>query len=368
MRYISGTGVLAGVTGLILIVSTVSAAPPTPPGQPKSGPGSNDYVHQAVIDTVHGKGVRQYRLFVPDKPKPKTAPVIVFNHGYGAVDPIGYGQWIEHLVKRGNIVIYPRYQAGLYTAKAELTPNAIGAVKDALALLAEGKHVKPDLDRFAIVGHSAGGIITANMAATWKTQGLPQPKAVMCVQPGISKLFKLADLKQIPKETLLLTVATEHDFVTGDADAKLIYTEASNVPKANKNCVLIRADSRGRPSLGASHLAPIAVPPDQTSWRHMAAQMFGRRKGGFKLGGMPAQNNNAKKDEKTTGTLKNRARLALQANAVDFYGFWKLFDGLCDAAFHSRNRHFALGNTPQQQFMGRWSDGTPVRKLVIIDP
>ena len=54
-------------------------------------------------------------------------------------------------------------------------------------------------------------------------------------------------------------------------------------------------------------------------------------------------------------------------DAMDYFGLWKLFDGLCDAAFSGKNRQFALGNTPQQRFMGKWSDGTPVKELVITD-
>ena len=54
-------------------------------------------------------------------------------------------------------------------------------------------------------------------------------------------------------------------------------------------------------------------------------------------------------------------------DALDFFGYWKLFDALSDAAFYGRNRDYALGNTPQQRFMGVWSDGRPVRELVILD-
>jgi hypothetical protein len=46
---------------------------------------------------------------------------------------------------------------------------------------------------------------------------------------------------------------------------------------------------------------------------------------------------------------------------------WKLFDGLADAAFFGRNREYALGNTPQQRFMGFWSDGTAVKELIVTD-
>jgi hypothetical protein len=42
-------------------------------------------------------------------------------------------------------------------------------------------------------------------------------------------------------------------------------------------------------------------------------------------------------------------------------------DALCDAAFHSRHREYALGGTPEQRFMGFWSDGRPVVEPEITD-
>ncbi len=54
-------------------------------------------------------------------------------------------------------------------------------------------------------------------------------------------------------------------------------------------------------------------------------------------------------------------------NALDFYGTWKLLDALTDAAFNGKNREYALGNTPQQRFMGLWSDGVPVKELKVTD-
>jgi hypothetical protein len=57
-----------------------------------------------------------------------------------------------------------------------------------------------------------------------------------------------------------------------------------------------------------------------------------------------------------------------RVDALNYYGYWKLLDGLLDAAFRGTNRAYALGNTPEQRFMGRWSDGTPVAELVVGDP
>jgi hypothetical protein len=52
-------------------------------------------------------------------------------------------------------------------------------------------------------------------------------------------------------------------------------------------------------------------------------------------------------------------------DALDYYGLWKLFDGLTDAAYYNRNRDYALGNTPQQRYMGKWSDGMPVKEMIV---
>jgi hypothetical protein len=66
--------------------------------------------------------------------------------------------------------------------------------------------------------------------------------------------------------------------------------------------------------------------------------------------------------------IKRRVRPeTMMVNALDYYGTWKLFDALCDAAFTGKNREYALGNTPQQRFMGLWSDGSPVKELIVTD-
>jgi hypothetical protein len=52
-------------------------------------------------------------------------------------------------------------------------------------------------------------------------------------------------------------------------------------------------------------------------------------------------------------------------DALDYYGTWKLLDGLADAVFRGTHRAHALGGTPQQRYMGEWSDRVPVRELMI---
>src|SRR5687768_6824165 len=262
------TGLLALPLALLVTLPLfslpiLSAQRPTPPAQPASGPGGKQYAHTAVTKNRYGKGGEEYWIFEPDAPKPALAPVVVFLHGWGGMNPLYYGAWIDHLVKRGNIVIYPRYQASLLTGIKEFTPNALFAIKDALKRLqTEPGHVKPDLTKFATVGHSVGGILAASVAALARESELPQVRAVMSVEPGITESpinIPLADLKKIPAETLLLAVAGDQDTLVRDTDAKRVYYESINIPEANKDFIMMITDTHGTPSLQASHRAPTAM-------------------------------------------------------------------------------------------------------------
>ena len=54
-------------------------------------------------------------------------------------------------------------------------------------------------------------------------------------------------------------------------------------------------------------------------------------------------------------------------DAMDYFSTWKLFEALTDYAFYGINGEYCLGNTPEQRFMGKWSDGTPVKELFVTD-
>ncbi len=359
---------------LLFFLPLISAAQTvTPPSQPATGPGGKQYVHARVTKNRYGKGAQEYWIFEPDEPKPASAPVVVFLHGWGGMNPLYYGAWIDHLVKRGNIVIYPRYQASLLTSIHDFTPNTLAAIKEALERLrTEPGHVKADVTKFATVGHSVGGLLAANVAALASESGLPRVVAVMSVEPGISEApinIPLADLKKIPAEALLLAIAGDQDTLVKDVDARRVYKESTRVPANNKDYVTLVSDSHGTPALLAGHRAPTAFDMDYDSGEGIGggpAEVVGLgrdRSAGEpgRAGGLPTR----RVDEPRTG---RRDRLeTMMINALDFYGTWKLFDGLCDAAFYGKNREYALGNTPQQRFMGVWSDGVPVKELKVTD-
>ena len=298
------------------IVANVSD--PTAPDQPPSGPGGSDYSHNDVIKNRYKWGAHQYWIFEPDDPKPETAPLIVFNHGWTAMFPNIYKEWIYHIVRKGNIVVYPRYQFGITIGFKNFYSNAVQAVKDAIEELENGNHVRPELDNFAIVGHSLGGGITAYMAADASDIGLPIPKAVMPVQPFIPFVPSI-DLSKIPNTTIMLVIVGENDTVVGNHSGKIIFYNSIQIPLTQKDFIIQVTDTYGEPDLVANHIAPICLPFSDT------------------------------------------------VDAMDYYSTWKLFDALTDYAFYGINKEYCLDNTPQQRFMGLWSDETPVKELIVTD-
>ena len=340
---------------LVLILSLSGQSTtrlPSPPPQPDTGPGGKQAAHSSVIKNRYGKGGTEYWIYEPDKPKPKQAPVVIFLHGWGGTNPLYYGAWIDHIVKRGNIVVFPRYQSSILTRREDFIPNTLEAIKTALKQLqTEPGHVRPDLSRVATVGHSLGGVLSASVAALAHESGIPRVKAVMSVEPGLTRepaMVPMADLKKIESDTLLLSIAGDRDTLVDDYDAKRIYNVSTRVSAGNKDFVRLVSDDRGFPSLIANHRAPTA--PDKE---------YDNGEGDLTTPRSPRSSGGA---DSEADSPRNPA-----VNALDYYGTWKLFDALCDAAFFGKNREYALGNTPQQRFMGRWSDGVAVKELVVTD-
>jgi len=242
----------------------------------------------------------------------------VFLHGWSVLTPESYRGWLEHLARRGNVVVYPRYQASVLTVPTAFTGHAIAALKAALVELAGGGHALVDTSRAGVVGHSFGGVLAANLAARAAGEGLPALRAVMCAEPGTGGFPVYEDYGDVPAGTLLIALAGEDDLVVGTTDARRIFQQTTAIPLADKDYVLLRSDLHGTPSLLADHDAP----------------------GGG---------------------------VSIEVDAFDWRGCWRWFDALLDAAFTGANRDVCLGNTATQRDLGAWSDGVPVREPIVTD-
>ena len=311
--------------------------PAEPPAQPKTGPGGSEYVCDSIWFQDFSKKQDGYWLFEPMGPKPDSANLIVFIHGYGGYNPMIYGQWIRHLVRKGNIVVYPRYQKNIFWPRPKkFSENVSQAIRDALAEMENDGHVKPVTSNMAMVGHSYGGGVSGQFAINFLEHNIPKPKVVMLCAPGTGKLKggRLESYADMPGDISLLIVTHENDWVVGDEFAQKVFKEATSVEK--RNLLHHRPDDHGLPAFRADH--------NQSYSLDLA----------FDNG---ARNYTSKKALRVS-TL----------DAVDFNGYWKLFDAMLDCNRTGANCETAFGGTPAQLSLGQWSDGTPVRPFEVQLP
>jgi len=146
------------------------------------------------------------------------------------------------------------------------------------------------------------------------------PKAIMPVQPAIA-FDKKADFSKISNTTLMIVIVGEDDTVVGNGSAKVIFYNSTKISFAQKEFIIQVTDDYGYPIISSDHMAP-------------------------------------------TCEINNSM---LKVDAMDFYSNWKLFDALTDYAFYGSNEEFCFGNTPEQRFMGNWTDGTAVKELIVTD-
>lgn len=319
------------------------------PEQADTGPGGADYKHAAVYAQRFGIGVDEFWIFSPDDPRPAEAPCVVFLHGWGAMHPRSYGAWIQHLVRKGNIVIYPRYQnQDRYRTPGDvMLEGARGAVKAAWARLNESGPVAPVQESMVWFGHSFGGVLATRLAASSASNGLPPPGAVLSIEPGAEDLVGLDGITDLPVSTIVKLVVGDADTVAGEKGVQAIIAALGN-DGAERPVEMIRlqSDRRSAPALVANHVAPLGATPDFPP--------------SFIEGG---------ETQLPGGLLANQIRRfrteRYAVDALDYYCFWKIGDALIDTVFQERNFEFGFGDTPEQRFMGILSDGTPVAPLVI---
>ncbi len=322
----------------LLFKGLYAAAQNTPyPGQAATGPGGAEYKHQSVAFFDAATRSDGYWLFEPADPKPDSANVVVFMHGYGAYNPMTYGKWIKHLVAKGNIVIYPRYQKNLLLPRPGWFPkNAAKGIRDALTQLQTGDHVRPRLDHVAYFGHSYGGVILTNLGVHWQKYDIPKPAAMLLAEPGSGPLTgaRLPKYDGLPEDLNLLIVVGEDDYVVGHEFGLLVFQTAVNTP--NRNLVVQRRATDGHRWLLATHNEPYCYDLD------------------FDIG--------------VRNYTSLRVLQTSRLNEVDFNCYWKLGDALLDYTREGRNGDVAFGSTAQQRYLGRWANGKVIRPLDVFLP
>jgi acetyl esterase/lipase len=184
------------------------------------GGGDGDEAEEPARRFVVGEGRTSATVFVPAGGSRGRVGVL-FLHGWGATQPRIYGPWIEHLVGRGHVVVYPRYQDSVADPPPEALPSAVIGLRSALART-------PGLRALVAVGHSAGGALAPDLAAIAPRVGIPRPRAVLSLYAG-RELARAPGaripeqrLEDIPPSTTVEVLAGDDDRVVGTRFARRI--------------------------------------------------------------------------------------------------------------------------------------------------
>jgi hypothetical protein len=334
-------GVRAGAAGTSSAAAPEAGTVITQPPQPKYGPGGRSHRYRGFRVTAGGSGNDAWYAFEPIRPRPRKAPLAIVMHGY--FEYAGYDQaygLISHTVRRGSIVIYPRWQTNIADpcpGPINIEPcmtSAVNGIRGAISYLQSSpSRVQPQLRRTSYFGFSFGGILTANLANRHLSLGLPKPRAIFLDDPEDSGIAgggepALDDsLAGIPPSTKFechsgaegALVQNKGGVETASCNA--VFPKIPQIPGRNKDLVLTHTDAHGQPTLSSAHGVCAG--------------------GGTGFGG--------------------------PADAYDWNFCWKVWDALRSCAYFGVNCRYALGNTPEHRSLGRWSDGVPVIPLKIQD-
>lgn len=308
---------------LLTICVTGWARLPSPPQQPTSGPGGSDYFARGTIYSRYSEQNIVYWIITPDDPKPERAPVAIFCPDAGEIDPGSYRGWIDHLVRRGFIVIYPVIPQQSGEDPAGIAQSMQAMIESARQHISQSTTTTAAWELLFYIGHGTGGVNAYNLACDDGIKQSVPPKALLIVQPyretsGIRReAMPLANASKLGAGCSVMLLTGADDDNASDSDARLLgQMLAAGIPSDRFCSITIRSDRHGNPPLVADHYMAFA-----------------------KLG--------------------DRGRLRM--DALDWFGVWRMADLLADQAF-SEGKIFT---SDEDLRMGNWSDGLMVNTMVL---
>ncbi|HSB40113.1 MAG TPA: hypothetical protein VLD13_13575 [Gaiellaceae bacterium] len=210
------------------------------------GGGGKSFPAKASVVGPIGLGGEGVWLF---RPAGRPKRIVIFLHGQGGPEettPANHRPWIDHLVQRGAIVLYPRYETDY--SGAVLDAAATG-VRHAMQRL--GPQTLPVL----ALGYSRGAALAVEYAATAPGRHLPVPDAIESVNPvPYGEQARIVDLRPIRRGTVLSVLVSQEDPHATDGMTLLL----DRLRKAGFSADDVRLHvARSHGSFTADHLAPL---------------------------------------------------------------------------------------------------------------
>ncbi len=293
---------------------------------------------QPIIDTIDQiLVVNQYAeedgfvLYLPlEKCGGDTLDLVIFVHGFGALNPKVYGGWIEHLVNRGSAVLFVRYQSSIFTTSTtDFVPNTVTAINSVYGLATQYKyHINANF--IDLIGHSYGGVIIGNIAATYRDYNIPRPRLAFLCEPGSGPLTGavLDSYEQIDEDLILVIIVGDEDHTVGQKLGVRVYETA--VRTDTRMLFWQFSDENDDEKIEASHYEPYSY--------------------------------DSRFDVGIENFTIRRAEKVSMLNQVDYNGYWEIFDELQERA-RTADQTIETELVEKLSELGTWSDGTPVKAM-----
>jgi acetyl esterase/lipase len=197
-----------------------------------------------------GRGAEGVWIF---RPAGRPKRLVIFFHGQGGpaeTTPAHHRAWIDHLVARGAVVVYPRYE--LSYSRAVIGP-AVAGVRTAVERL--------DLGALPVVslGFSRGAALAVEYAAVAAARDVPVPDAIVSVNPvPYGDHAEIVDLEPIQPQTTMAVIVSDRDPYAAEG-ASVLLGRLRDVGFPGERIELEVARSHG--SFSADHAAPLRSTP-----------------------------------------------------------------------------------------------------------
>ena len=179
------------------------------------GGGGSSHPSRTTIRSANTGVANGVWTFLPAG-KPKR--LVIFFHGQGGpveATPQNHRAWIDHLVKRGAIVVYPRYEIDYNQAVID---PAIQGIQTA------SKQLRLDGLPVLALGYSRGAAMAVEYAALAAHNGVPVPDAIESVNPvPYGETARIVNLKPIRPGTILAVLISDKDPHAIDGSTMLLH-------------------------------------------------------------------------------------------------------------------------------------------------
>jgi len=300
----------------LIAVSSDLAAQSTPKQtdfRPESYKQQEKYKTVRMLTTGHGAD-RAYAFFPVDS-SPQQLPLIIFLHGWMGTNPKNFGAMIDHLVRRGAVVIYPVYQVDSNTAPQDITNTAADSIAQALRELSAAQPSLVDPQKTMYYGFSMGASMSINFVANPEKYKLPVAKGMVLSAPGDAKhvahgprssSIVNTTIAKVPLNTPIVLMSGQDDKTIGMPTAISYWNEICAQDR-QRALITWPSGKTAQESISSAHGAS-GAPDDRYDF--------------------PSIN-----DPVTLTTIEQLASFpeSKSINNLDFYGQWKVVTGFLDA-------------------------------------